>query len=342
MNTGLSDRPAAPPKTSKTLPLRDFDDLTAFYSGWDGRFEQLSTGRFEGELQVVRGPTVRAMSVEYNQAILARGAASPGQCTVYTVTPRNALGIWQGRRLAPGRLVVHGPGGSTDHRSARTGRSSGLSLPADTLLRAARILRPAERDFRLPSWEALSPPPEVAAKLNRHIERLLELRTAGPAALASPDFQRFEQDCIRAAVAGIFPAETRWRGGLTLSGRTQLLRRADEFLRARLADPIGSIDLCAEFGISDRTLRLAFHERFGVGPMTYFRMLRLNAARREFKRSPATSVVVVARGHGFQHLGNFAADYRRAFGELPSETLRRPTGEGRAHAFDSNGESARR
>jgi AraC-like DNA-binding protein len=38
--------------------------------------------------------------------------------------------------------------------------------------------------------------------------------------------------------------------------------------------------------------------------------------------TPGTSVEQVARRWGFTHLGRFAHDYRVAFGQLPSATLR--------------------
>jgi AraC family ethanolamine operon transcriptional activator len=45
--------------------------------------------------------------------------------------------------------------------------------------------------------------------------------------------------------------------------------------------------------------------------------------RQELKVAPAgtASVREIARRWGFWHTGEFAADYRRLFGELPSETL---------------------
>ena len=37
---------------------------------------------------------------------------------------------------------------------------------------------------------------------------------------------------------------------------------------------------------------------------------------------PAATVTTVAMRFGFVHLGRFAAEYRRMFGEIPSETRR--------------------
>ena len=58
-----------------------------------------------------------------------------------------------------------------------------------------------------------------------------------------------------------------------------------------------------------------------MGPMTFYRMIRLNAVRKALKTESECSVKMIARSFGFHHLSNFAADYLRAFGEYPSETL---------------------
>ncbi|UCG61547.1 MAG: helix-turn-helix domain-containing protein [Candidatus Zixiibacteriota bacterium] len=39
-----------------------------------------------------------------------------------------------------------------------------------------------------------------------------------------------------------------------------------------------------------------------------------------------TTIADVANHWGFWHMGQFSADYRRLFGELPLETLRRGNG----------------
>lgn len=58
--------------------------------------------------------------------------------------------------------------------------------------------------------------------------------------------------------------------------------------------------------------------------MQYVREVRLRHVRdRLLKPMPGDSVTDIAIEHGFPHLGEFATAYKKAFGESPSETLRR-------------------
>ena len=83
-------------------------------------------------------------------------------------------------------------------------------------------------------------------------------------------------------------------------------------------------DLSQESGASIRTLRRGFQERFGVSPKAYLLAQRLIGARRALRSATKQTLVTdVANNWGFWHMGQFAADYRRQFGELPSETRRR-------------------
>jgi AraC family ethanolamine operon transcriptional activator len=107
--------------------------------------------------------------------------------------------------------------------------------------------------------------------------------------------------------------------------RARVVRRAEEYMQAHLGDPLSVLDLCREVAVSERTLHYAYQEVRGLSPMTYFKASRLNAVRQELKTTPADAVTVheIAQRWGFWHTGEFAADYRRLFGELPSETFHR-------------------
>jgi AraC-like DNA-binding protein len=58
--------------------------------------------------------------------------------------------------------------------------------------------------------------------------------------------------------------------------------------------------------------------------MNFLRQVRLAGVRSDLEQGGAPGVVAeAALRWGFNHLSRFAADYRRSFGESPSDTLRR-------------------
>jgi AraC family ethanolamine operon transcriptional activator len=102
------------------------------------------------------------------------------------------------------------------------------------------------------------------------------------------------------------------------------LKRALSFIEQNAKKPLAVPDVCRAAGVSWRTLDYAFREEFGVTPKAYLKSIRLNGVRRELRRAAQPVVISdVANRWGFWHMGQFAADYRKLFGELPSETLAR-------------------
>jgi transcriptional regulator GlxA family with amidase domain len=101
-------------------------------------------------------------------------------------------------------------------------------------------------------------------------------------------------------------------------------RRASALLMDRLYEPWSVERLASTLGLSSRTLHRAVRRELGVSPMLLLRRVRLAQARADLE-APAreTSVTSVAYDCGFAHLGRFAQQYARHFGEPPSETLRR-------------------
>ena len=106
--------------------------------------------------------------------------------------------------------------------------------------------------------------------------------------------------------------------------KARAARTARDYIDAHAADAPAIQDVCRAAGVSWRTLDYAFREVFGVTPKQYLQATRLDCVRKELCRNgPAVKITEVAAEWGFWHMGKFAADYRRQFGELPSETLRR-------------------
>ncbi|MEX0591590.1 MAG: AraC family transcriptional regulator [Xanthobacteraceae bacterium] len=101
------------------------------------------------------------------------------------------------------------------------------------------------------------------------------------------------------------------------------VKRALDYLEANLDAPVTLADLVAVTGVSGRTLFKHFRDIRGVSPMRYLRNARFQKAREALLKSePVESITAIALRCGFNHLGRFSVEYRKRFGETPSQTLR--------------------
>lgn len=102
-----------------------------------------------------------------------------------------------------------------------------------------------------------------------------------------------------------------------------IIRQAIEFLKANSYTPIHVLDLCSALNVRMRTLYYAFQEFYGLSPIRYLRLVRYGRARRDLINSDPehTTVTDVAAKWHFWHFGRFSVEYRKLYGESPSETL---------------------
>ncbi len=101
------------------------------------------------------------------------------------------------------------------------------------------------------------------------------------------------------------------------------LKRAEEYIRENLRNTITRDQLAEVSNSSIRTLSRAFEKKYGIGPKAFIKKSRLNSAYLELlsSRYDTTTVTQIALEYGFGHIGKFATDYKKTFGELPSATL---------------------
>src|SRR5262245_52616579 len=110
----------------------------------------------------------------------------------------------------------------------------------------------------------------------------------------------------------------------SVRSRETAVLRVEAFVRAHLDTPVPLPALSRIAGLSERGLRNAFYSVRGMSPKRSLLAERLQGARRALISASftPTTVTSVAADYGFYELGRFAAIYRVAFGEAPSETLR--------------------
>ena len=105
----------------------------------------------------------------------------------------------------------------------------------------------------------------------------------------------------------------------------ELVEQAERLALANFQTPFDIPTLCRALAVSERTLRKAFQKIRGLPPCRSLRMLRLSGARQAkmSARGRYVTVTEIATILGFLELGRFSVEYRKMFGECPSETLGR-------------------
>lgn len=103
----------------------------------------------------------------------------------------------------------------------------------------------------------------------------------------------------------------------------QHVRRAERFIVDNVGVAITLEQLVEVSGVSARALFDGFRRFRGCSPMAYLRSVRLDRVRQDLLGArEGETVTNIACKWGFYQFGRFAGQYRQAYGELPSETLR--------------------
>ena len=105
--------------------------------------------------------------------------------------------------------------------------------------------------------------------------------------------------------------------------RQQGINRVVEYIREHCQQLPDITQLCQIAQLSERSLQYGFKEMFGITPVHYLRIIRLNGAHKELLTldKSTMSVAQVALNWGFVEFGRFSRDYKALFDQLPSQTL---------------------
>jgi AraC-like DNA-binding protein len=230
---------------------------------------------------------------------------------------------WYGHEAHRGVLVCTPPGEAIDGRIVPGFSCLSVTVPGHVWQAARELAGVNADDFGVAGIHRIEP------DTYRDIERrILDLRRTFRSAGADT-----RQSATAGAKALAFATELialAWTAGESRReirdshrNRARLARRAEDWMRAHLGEPIQIPDLCRAIGVSRRELEYAFRMVHDESPRDYLHALRLNAIRRELIRhGRADSLSSIALEKGISHFGRFAADYRRMFGANPGATRR--------------------
>jgi len=303
---------------------RDADEQAACLREWDQVYEQLTPGQFEGRFMEIWFRGIQLFREVTNQSVHEAGLMRAGERVLGVPVALQGQGYFCGRPISPDAIMTMRGGDELDFRAPEHFDIVAVSIPVGVLTQYARDIERRDIEDELRNTAVIPANKAEVDAFRGFLLTALESVSRTPAMLQYAAMQKgLEHALLSSVVKAVGPADAPARAATSPMARHAIVARAQDYMRQHVEEPLTVADLCRVLGVSRRTLQYSFQEVLQLNPVSYLRAMRLNGARRMLKSADTQqSVQDVAARWGFWHLSHFASDYRRMFGELPSETLR--------------------
>ena len=318
--------PDTPPLPAGRREFNDFEALAEAIQGWGLDWVQLDRGSLEARLQQVATPSALLTRFCFSRKFHQRGTSPPGVRT-FGLTGEGSPDVeWRGGTGTNAHILVFPANDEFQVVSQPGFHGDAVSISEDHIRSVAETLGLPDPLEHLPSGLAFVDVDIHRLKTLRHtLSRLQEMVAVQEGiVLTGPVLKDLEFEISTALVSVLQTSQRTSAKPPEPNLRARALRLALDYIEDHADEPPCIQDVCRASGVSWRTLDYAFRDRLGVTPKHYLQAARLQRVRRAILNAgPVNSILEIASDGGFWHMGQFAADYKRQFCELPSDTLRR-------------------
>jgi AraC-like DNA-binding protein len=309
-----------------TFERRDLDDFEGMQEAVkDTHFDilQIGRGKLSGAISYIGIDDFTLSLNAFSTGICARRTSADDKIMIAMLSSAADRVTQWSFDMAPADIVVIPP--HADHHAVHCGASSYsvIRLDPDELpfVFGADPWLSDPENWRAENRYRASESGMIAARGLSLLADHLPRHTKDLSLDAAEFWKRTIIECMAVTIRSSLPAEDRGH----LPSAMKVVRLVEDYLEAASDRPLHISELCSRLGMSRRSLHRAFHEVFGIGPVTFLRHKRLCAVHSILKASMpgGTTVGEVAIQQGFVELGRFSHEYQVMFGEYPSQTLGR-------------------
>lgn len=282
---------------------------------WDLDFIQLGEGAFDCDLSQIIYPHYQIGKVRFNSKVKQEGRSPEGFWTFAFVEDANL--IWRNFHVKSHSVVVYAPNSEINAVSSSNFKVTLLSIEEKFLLKEFTECGYSHLLSKLNEIEILAPQLSDWNELISLLHLEFELSKTLPIEPSGFDLQKVCEKLTKLCKNVVTNKEI-----LSPVSRLKLLSNAEDYINQNINETIAVTQLAKYCNVSERTLLYAFKQRFGIGSKAYIKILKLNKVYQVLNEiNSPTSISSIAKLFGFWHMGQFFADYKSFFGELPSETL---------------------
>lgn len=310
-----------------TRLFEDFDQWMEACNNWSLTANQLGYGKFQAELAIAQYNGLQFMYATTNQAMQIMGE-KPKNTFVFATPLRSQQGeiIAHNQRLKENVLFGLNPTIETKITMPNECYLGIISVNQNLFYQYTKNSHDQSFQENFFQNNIILIDPIELDKLKAYLRQLLYLLQKNSSWLQTPQSSKLiMEDCLPLLINALqFNSE--FSGDrLPNLRRYSMIKALEEFITENIDRPLTLKDLCTAAKTNLRSLAYGVQDFYGLSPMEYLKIKRLNGVRRNLKRSDPSQVTVVqiAENWGFWSMGHFSRDYKRIFGELPSETLKK-------------------
>lgn len=300
----------------------DVHEYCANLKGWRLTYDQLTPGAFRGALTAVQLPRIEVFRETTSRTLRQCGTLGPGTFTLGLPWKTGPAARCNGTLVSGADAYIMSFDSEIEFFTPDDFEVRGLSA-------SARLMQEIAEELGL-AWP------------HHHARTMIGARASEPEVRRLRNLLARIEDCptLRAEIASGSSAARTLEDMLILAAlnlaaagepldqpsprtRKRTVDHACALMLAQDAKAMTLLDVCRAVGASPRKLAYCFRDELGVSPAYYWKVIRLNRARKDLLQSSVagTDIYSIAARHGFWHFSQFSQDYKRHFVERPSETV---------------------
>jgi AraC family ethanolamine operon transcriptional activator len=310
----------------ETINQKSFhiEELSALQFGWQIDFTQLGPAKLESTVSLVQSANLGVCHFQFNSGFDQRLHAQPGYYSFGLPDPDAAAATVQGKAARPGAIIVF-PHDHEAYGASHAGFNGyGIHIREGYLETVAETVFKMPLPLLVPTAGIYGLTGEQFHHLREELHKWQQLAATACPLDASIQVTNRQESLAIAILNGLsYSVKTEETKHLKCD---RAIRLVLDYVNSAPTEEITAVELCTLADCSQRWLEQSFKKRFGVTPKAYVKYLRLAHLRRDLQQPTSgerETVVELASAYGFWHMGQLAADYRKVYGELPSDTLKR-------------------
>ncbi|NES64904.1 MAG: helix-turn-helix transcriptional regulator [Okeania sp. SIO2D1] len=304
----------------------DVDSFKEFFEYKNKEIIQLTPGALHAEFLSIQVGNLYFVYNQAKQGFQFSGDGTKEYISFAIIWSENEKEYYSFRHPVKPQRTVFGFNNTEAHEICPQGGAlTHIIIPVQTFDAYADQLQRHDLDDNFRRKNHVNLLPTGMKEIKDYLKQLMWLAVNKPNWLQKPHIEELVTDDFLPLLISQIPIKLNSKCFLKPSRRAKLIAQAEQKMLANLEKPLTLKQLAQNLDCSSCALSFGFKDLFGLSPMRYLKVRRLNAVRQHLKaREPeGCTIATLASQFGFYSASHFTRDYKAMFGELPSETLQK-------------------